>query len=96
MRAWPFTGFQDNVVEAPEEASKKVKLFFAYAADRWDAQFYAKAIDNIYVNIGKLVLQRVFYSRNLWLLVFIGLIVNMDNLVDCLCHSSRYGALIKL
>ncbi|CAA7059478.1 unnamed protein product [Microthlaspi erraticum] len=44
----------DNVVEAPEEASKKVKLFFAYAADRWDAQFYAKANDNIYVNIDAL------------------------------------------
>jgi hypothetical protein len=44
----------DDVVEAPEEASKKVKLFFAYAADRWDAQFYAKAIDNIYVNIDAL------------------------------------------
>jgi len=58
LRAWPFTGFQDDVVEAPEEASKKVKLFFAYAADRWDAQFYAKAIDNIYVNIGKLVLKK--------------------------------------
>ncbi|KAJ4911407.1 hypothetical protein Rs2_06028 [Raphanus sativus] len=41
----------DDVVEAPEEASKKVKLFFAYAADRWDAQFYAKANDNIYVNM---------------------------------------------
>jgi hypothetical protein len=54
LRAWPFTGFQDDVVEAPEEASKKVKLFFAYAADRWDAQFYAKAIDNIYVNIDAL------------------------------------------
>ncbi|KAF2564572.1 hypothetical protein F2Q70_00015122 [Brassica cretica] len=44
----------DNVVEAPEEASKKVKLFFAYAADRWDAQFYAKANDNIYVNMDAL------------------------------------------
>ncbi|CAH8385645.1 unnamed protein product [Eruca vesicaria subsp. sativa] len=44
----------DNVVEAPEEVSKKVKLFFAYAADRWDAQFYAKANDNIYVNIDAL------------------------------------------
>ncbi|KAL0734582.1 hypothetical protein Bca4012_010792 [Brassica carinata] len=43
----------DDLVEAPEEASKKVKLFFAYAAERWDAQFYAKAIDNIYVNIGE-------------------------------------------
>ncbi|CAF1897427.1 hypothetical protein HID58_046448 [Brassica napus] len=44
----------DDVVEAPEEASKKVKLFFAYAADRWDAQFYAKANDNIYVNMDAL------------------------------------------
>ncbi|CAH8324701.1 unnamed protein product [Eruca vesicaria subsp. sativa] len=44
----------DNVVEAPEEASKKVKLFFVYAAERWDAQFYAKAIDNIYVNLDAL------------------------------------------
>lgn len=58
--ACPLNVFQDDVVEAPEEASKKVKLFFAYAAERWDAQFYAKSIDNIYVNIGKLVPERVF------------------------------------
>ncbi|XP_010555709.1 PREDICTED: hydroxyproline O-galactosyltransferase HPGT1 isoform X2 [Tarenaya hassleriana] len=44
----------ENLVEAPEEATKKAKLFFAYAADRWDAQFYAKANDNIYVNIDAL------------------------------------------
>lgn len=68
--AWTFNVFQDDVVEAPEEASKKVKLFFAYAADRWDAQFYAKANDNIYVNMGKLA----FYS-----LCFLGY---MDNVVD--------------
>lgn len=99
--------FQDNVVEAPEEASKKVKLFFAYAADRWDAQFYAKANDNIYVSIGKLVKLRVFYSRNLWLFMFLGLIVNMDNVVDCdcdcececECHASwvsNIGTLVEL
>lgn len=56
--ACPFNVFQDDVVEAPEEASKKVKLFFAYAADRWDAQFYAKANDNIYVNMGTLLREK--------------------------------------
>ncbi|KAF9617745.1 hypothetical protein IFM89_038507 [Coptis chinensis] len=41
----------DDHVEAPEEVSKKTKLFFAYAADTWDAEFYAKVNDDVYVNI---------------------------------------------
>ncbi|KAG6579334.1 hydroxyproline O-galactosyltransferase HPGT1 [Cucurbita moschata] len=38
-------------VEAPEELSKKAKLFFAYAVDKWDAEFYAKVNDDVYINI---------------------------------------------
>ncbi|PON96907.1 Glycosyl transferase [Trema orientale] len=41
----------DDHVEAPEEYPKKAKLFFAYAADKWDAEFYAKVNDDVYVNI---------------------------------------------
>lgn len=28
-------------------------MFFALAADRWDAEFYAKLNDDVYVNIGQ-------------------------------------------
>ncbi|KAL0917800.1 hypothetical protein M5K25_012891 [Dendrobium thyrsiflorum] len=41
----------DDHVEASEELPKKTKLFFVHAADKWDAEFYAKVNDNIYVNI---------------------------------------------
>lgn len=43
---------KDDVVEAPEDHSKKAKLFFANAVEHWDAEFYVKANDDIYVNIG--------------------------------------------
>lgn len=44
----------DNHVEAPEEFPNKAKLFFALAADKWDAEFYAKVNDDVYVNIDAL------------------------------------------
>lgn len=43
---------QDNQVEAPEERAKKIKSFFIYAVDNWDAEFYAKVNDDVYVNLG--------------------------------------------
>ncbi|XP_042505929.1 hydroxyproline O-galactosyltransferase HPGT1-like [Macadamia integrifolia] len=44
----------DNHVEAPEELSKKAELFFGHAVDTWDAEFYAKVNDDVYVNIDSL------------------------------------------
>ncbi|KAF7816736.1 hydroxyproline O-galactosyltransferase HPGT1 [Senna tora] len=44
----------DNHVEANEELPKKAKLFFAHAADKWEAEFYAKVNDDVYVNIDAL------------------------------------------
>uniref|UniRef100_A0A1D1XSL5 Hexosyltransferase n=1 Tax=Anthurium amnicola TaxID=1678845 RepID=A0A1D1XSL5_9ARAE len=44
----------DNHVEASEELPKKTKLFFSHAADTWDAEFYGKVNDDIYVNIDAL------------------------------------------
>ncbi|XP_010261468.1 PREDICTED: hydroxyproline O-galactosyltransferase HPGT1 [Nelumbo nucifera] len=44
----------DNHVEAPEEIPKKTKFFFAHAADTWEAEFYAKVNDDVYVNIDAL------------------------------------------
>lgn len=41
----------DEHVEASEEHPKKTKLFFAHAADTWDADFYVKVNDDVYVNI---------------------------------------------
>lgn len=39
-------------METNDAFPKKVKLFFAHAADKWDAEFYAKVNDDVYVNIG--------------------------------------------
>ncbi|XP_057450038.1 hydroxyproline O-galactosyltransferase HPGT1-like isoform X2 [Lotus japonicus] len=44
----------DNQVEAPEERAKKIKSFFIYAVDNWDAEFYAKVNDDVYVNLDAL------------------------------------------
>ncbi|KAL3653596.1 Hydroxyproline O-galactosyltransferase HPGT1 [Castilleja foliolosa] len=44
----------ENHVEAPEELPNKTKLFFAHAADNWDADFYAKVNDDVYVNVDAL------------------------------------------
>ncbi|KAH9677395.1 Hydroxyproline O-galactosyltransferase HPGT1 [Citrus sinensis] len=41
----------DHHVEAPKEFPNKAKLFFAYAVDKWDAEYYAKVNDDVYVNI---------------------------------------------
>lgn len=41
----------EDHVEALEELPKKTKSFFALAAEKWEADFYAKVNDNIYVNI---------------------------------------------
>lgn len=43
---------QDNQVEAPEESSKKMKSFFIHAVDNWDAKFYVKVNDDVFVNLG--------------------------------------------
>lgn len=39
-------------MEAPEEKAKKIKSFFIYAVGKWDAEFYAKVDDDVYVNLG--------------------------------------------
>ncbi|PIN20561.1 Galactosyltransferase [Handroanthus impetiginosus] len=41
----------DNHVETPEELPNKTKLFFAHAAEKWDADYFAKVNDDVYVNI---------------------------------------------
>ncbi|KAJ6373671.1 hypothetical protein OIU78_029368 [Salix suchowensis] len=46
--------FSDDLVEGTEDLPKKARLFFTYAAERWDAEFYAKVNDNIYVTIDAL------------------------------------------
>ncbi|GMY30474.1 hydroxyproline O-galactosyltransferase HPGT1-like isoform X3 [Fagus crenata] len=44
----------DGQVEAPEEHPKKMKSFFVHAVENWDAEFYAKVNDDVYVNIDAL------------------------------------------
>ncbi|KAM7274179.1 hypothetical protein ACFE04_028843 [Oxalis oulophora] len=41
----------DKHIEAPAGLPEKTKLFFAYAAEKWNAEFYAKVNDDVYVNI---------------------------------------------
>ncbi|CAN0891789.1 Hydroxyproline O-galactosyltransferase HPGT1 [Linum grandiflorum] len=41
----------DDHVEDTDGLSKKAKLFFAHAVSKWDADYYAKVNDNIYVDI---------------------------------------------
>ncbi|XP_006476442.2 hydroxyproline O-galactosyltransferase HPGT1-like isoform X5 [Citrus sinensis] len=43
----------DDHVEAPEELAKKMKSFFVHAVEKWDAEFYTKVNDDVYVNIGR-------------------------------------------
>ncbi|KAL6986363.1 Hydroxyproline O-galactosyltransferase HPGT1 [Sarracenia purpurea var. burkii] len=40
--------------EAPEEQPKKTKSFLSHAVENWDAEFYAKVNDDVYVNIDAL------------------------------------------
>ncbi|XP_027171758.1 hydroxyproline O-galactosyltransferase HPGT1-like [Coffea eugenioides] len=42
----------ENHVDAPEEHPNKTKSFFAYAAENWDADFFAKINDDVFLNIG--------------------------------------------
>ncbi|WOK95733.1 hydroxyproline O-galactosyltransferase [Canna indica] len=44
----------DNLAETSEDSSEKTKLFFIHAAETWDAEFYAKINDDVYVNIDAL------------------------------------------
>ncbi|KAL1556869.1 Hydroxyproline O-galactosyltransferase HPGT1 [Salvia divinorum] len=44
----------ENHVETPEERAKKTKLFLIHAVEHWDAEFYAKINDDVYVNIDAL------------------------------------------
>lgn len=53
-------------MEAVEELPKKAKLFFVHAADKWDADFYAKVNDDVYVNIGQYHLDLLRLLFNVW------------------------------
>jgi hypothetical protein len=43
---------QDDHIESDEELPKKTKSFFANAAETFNAAFYAKVNDDIYINVG--------------------------------------------
>ncbi|PNX98013.1 putative beta-galactosyltransferase 11-like protein, partial [Trifolium pratense] len=51
---FPFSYIPNDQVEAVEENAKKTKSFFIYAVDNWDAEFYAKVNDDVYVNLDAL------------------------------------------
>eukprot|EP00249_Psilotum_nudum_P017028 c26117_g1_i3 orf=537-1307(+) len=44
----------DDHVEASEELPKKTKIFFKTAVETWDADFYIKVNDDVFINIDKL------------------------------------------
>ncbi|PRQ17501.1 putative galactosylxylosylprotein 3-beta-galactosyltransferase [Rosa chinensis] len=41
----------DGQVEAYEEGPKKMKSFFIHAVESWDAEFYVKVNDDVFINI---------------------------------------------
>ncbi|KAM7253233.1 hypothetical protein ACFE04_025851 [Oxalis oulophora] len=41
----------DKHIETPAGLPEKTKLFFAYAAENWNAEFFAKVNDDVYVNV---------------------------------------------
>lgn len=43
---------QKDHIEATKEEPNKTKLFITHAVEKWDAEFYVKVNDDIYVNIG--------------------------------------------
>ncbi|OEL18704.1 Hydroxyproline O-galactosyltransferase HPGT1, partial [Dichanthelium oligosanthes] len=45
---------KDDHIESDEELPKKTKSFFANAAETFDAEFYAKVNDDIYINVDTL------------------------------------------
>ncbi|KAK4490779.1 hypothetical protein RD792_001491, partial [Penstemon davidsonii] len=45
---------QNDHVESPEERAKKTKLFLIHAVEHWDAEFYVKISDDVYVKIDAL------------------------------------------
>lgn len=49
-----FFALQDGQVEASEERPKKMKSFFIHAVENWDAEYYVKVNDDVFVNIGML------------------------------------------
>jgi len=78
---------QDNQVEAPEEKANKMKSFFIYAVGNWDAEFYAKVNDDVYVNLG------------MWSLILSGTLkynasLHLNSLVYI--HNTRFSASKKL
>jgi len=46
---------QNDHVETPKQLPKKTMFFFAHVANNWDAEFYAKVNDDVYVNIGEYI-----------------------------------------
>ncbi|KAK4844475.1 hypothetical protein QYF36_020650 [Acer negundo] len=44
----------DDRMESPKERSRKIKSFFVHAVENWDAEFYAKINDDVYLNIDNL------------------------------------------
>ncbi|KAL3645710.1 Hydroxyproline O-galactosyltransferase HPGT1 [Castilleja foliolosa] len=44
----------ENHVETHEERAKKTKLFIIHAVEHWDAEYYVKINDDVYVNIDSL------------------------------------------
>lgn len=53
---------QNNHVEGDDSLPMKTKLFFSRAAESWDAHFYVKVDDDVFVDIGK------SYAGWLWLI----------------------------
>lgn len=47
---------QENHVEGEDEVARKTKNYFTSAVETWDADYYIKVDDNVFVNVGKAIL----------------------------------------
>jgi hypothetical protein len=72
---------QNNHVEGDDSLPMKTKLFFSRAAESWDAHFYVKVDDDVFVDIGK------SYAGWLWL-------IQKDSQYSCASITSAFYMII--
>jgi hypothetical protein len=59
---------QEDHVEDEDEVTKKTKKFLKAATATWDAEFYVKVDDDVFVNIGKPLLAQELLDKFLQLI----------------------------
>lgn len=55
---------QENHVEGEDEVARKTKHYFTSAYETWDADYYIKVDDNVFVNVGNALLAWLLMDLN--------------------------------